>query len=90
MILPTLLNILLCSAVVYCIIIRMNMLHGSKEWIHRISLTCIMVGMCWEGYAPIVYSYNVAWGDLFLPLGLAVFFFRYVRKVERYFNAGIQ
>lgn len=88
--LPTLLNILLCSAVVYSIIIRVNMLHGPKQWTQRISFTMILIGMCYEGYAPLAYGYAVQWADLFLPFGLAIFFFRYVRKVERFFKQGLQ
>lgn len=88
--LPTLLNIVLCSVVIYCIIVRMNMLHGPKQWTHRLSLTAILIGMCWQGYEPVAYNIPIYWGDLFLPAGLAVFFFRYVRKVERFFNAGIR
>jgi len=86
--LPAILNILLCSSIVYFIVVRVNMLQGSKNWTHRISLTSILIGVCWYGYEPILYNTPVFWHDLFLPAGLAIFFFRYVRKVERFFKAG--
>jgi hypothetical protein len=90
MTIPIYLNLVLYCIVIYCIIIRTNMLQGPRQWTHRISLTCIAIGACWQGFEPLVTSVPVYWGDLFLPAGLALFFYRYVHKVERFFLAGLQ
>ena len=84
----TLLNLLLCSVVAYCVIVRLNLLHGNRNTLQRVSMILILVGACFAGIAPIVEGYSVTWADLFLPAGLAMFFVRYVYKVEKFFAQG--
>jgi hypothetical protein len=86
MTLPEILNASLCSLVVYCVIVRLNMLHGPGNFLQRVSMWLILIGVCFQGFSPLVDDYHVEYYDLFLPAGLAAFFIRYVHKVEKFYK----
>ena len=88
--LPTLLNLMLYLVVAYCVIVRLNMLHGAGNFIQRVSMVLILAGSCFEGLAPLTDGYGVPWHDLFMPTGLALFYVRYVHKVEKFYETNVR
>ena len=84
--LPTFLNLLLYLVVGYCVIVRLNMLHGAGNLIQRVSMVLILAGACFGGLSPLTDGYGVPWHDLFMPAGLALFFLRYLKQVEKFYE----
>lgn len=78
-------NFTLYAVVFYALIIRANLMHGEKFWVQKLPICLLVIGVMYNGLAPFSYKYSIVWQDLFLPLGLAMFFLRHVHRVEKFY-----
>lgn len=83
-------NCILYMTVLYCVIVRANLMHGDKLLTQKLPIYMIVIGVMYSGFAPFSSEYSINWQDLFLPTGLAMFFLRYIHRVEKFMTRAEQ
>ena len=82
----TIINAIACGIVVYCVIVRVNIIHRDASLLQLFPLWMMLIGALFEGLAPFFDGYELTASNLFLPVGLAGFMLRYVHRVELFHN----